>query len=83
MCYFYHTFKSFYVFIPVVIIAYPFLQLLFGYWPTTRDMGKEAGILGQEVHFLKTELSVSVLRQELHFLKTELAVSISVMTTGK
>ncbi|XP_023717729.1 SUN domain-containing protein 1-like isoform X2 [Cryptotermes secundus] len=43
------------------------------FWPTTRDMEQETGVLRQEVHFLRTELSMSVLRQELNFLRTELS----------
>lgn len=66
MYYFSHTFKSFYIFIPVAATTYFCLELSSFAWHLVSN----------------TETEVDVLRKEVQFLRTVLHVSISVKASG-
>jgi hypothetical protein len=60
ICYFSHTFKSFYIFIPVLGIAHIGVQLASIYERSTRDTAMKIDVLREEVQLFKTEFSVSI-----------------------
>jgi hypothetical protein len=59
MCYFSHTFKSFYIFILVLVASCVGVHLVSLFGPTISDTGVEVDVLRQEVQILRRELSVS------------------------
>jgi hypothetical protein len=60
MCYFCYTFKSFYIFILVLVTSCVCVRLVSLFGPTISGTGVEVDVLRQEVQVLRTELSVSI-----------------------